>query len=536
MTIETKIAKSYKEAMELVKKFHAMRPDCYFVYNTENCSDDYKTTNRFFDGRGEDGYSICFAMIEFVKGGKLETVRVINTYRQTAIDIKIEIEENADIEPTNTKPIIISFTEYNTMLLWGEKISNGQHEATCQLKAYIKKTFNAAIDEEELVESIGAGDLNSLRKILARFKFFVKDDAGYLHKFYIYENGEVVLAEMPTAEQKKINAENDTAKYKVEVTAETDGSEDDVDEEFTANVMSTDNDNTADKEFFHAHTAFVDATRQRNLAEIELNAAQDKFDAAKNAQLDAKQKLHNIADKTVKQLDNLIVNVFIPAKMTMTLITQDDNKHIKTDFSQFTITYYDGFHLANHHDYCATYDTPAEVRIIFTKLQAAIERGDKEFKFPTVDELNNPPKMPPCAPKSPDINAEDNLPANDEIPPKNAFDAQIALVNKTAPVGWHISFDTDQNNFPVKFHDKTITTLDSLALTKFLTPEQFFEQFKPLVDKNFSPQEQFRADRQEELAALQDIRKLIIDDAERLKSIDDMIDAIKRDLLKIALE
>ena len=27
--------KSYKEAMELVKEFHATRPDCYFVYDSE---------------------------------------------------------------------------------------------------------------------------------------------------------------------------------------------------------------------------------------------------------------------------------------------------------------------------------------------------------------------------------------------------------------------------------------------------------------------------------------------------------------------
>ena len=273
-----------------------------------------------------------------------------------------------------------------------------------------------------------------------------------------------------------------------------------------------------DKEFFNAQAAFVDATIQRDLAENELHTAKEKFAAAENAQFDAKQKLQNVANKIVKQLDNLIVKVFIPAKKTMTLITQDDNEQIKTDFSQFTITYYEGFRLANHHDYCATYDTPAEIRTIFARLQSAIERGDEEFTFPTVDELNTPPEMPPCAPKSPDITAEDNLPINDEIPPKNAYDAQIAQINKTAPVNWSVSFDTDKNNFPVNFKDKTITTLDSLALAKVLPPEKFFEQFRPLVDKNYSPKQQFQDDRLKELAALLDMRKLITDDAERLKS------------------
>jgi|GEM_PF-6638257 len=291
-----------------------------------------------------------------------------------------------------------------------------------------------------------------------------------------------------------------------------------------------------DKEFFNTQAAFIDATIQRNLAERDLHTAKDKFAAAENVQFDAKQKLQNAANKIVKQLDNIVVNVFIPAKKTMTLITQDDNEQIKTDFSQFTITYYEGFRLANHHDYCATYDTPAEIRTVIDMLQAAIARGDEEFTFPTVDELNTPPEMPPCAPKSPDITAEDNLPINDEIPPKNAYDAQIAQINKTAPVNWSVSFDTDKNNFPVKFQDKTITTLDSLALAKVLPPEKFFEQFRPLVDKNYSPKQQFQDDRRKELAALQDMRKLITDDAERLKSIDDMIDAIKRELLEISLE
>ena len=41
---------------------------------------------------GVDGWEICFAMIEFVTEGKLEKFRVINTYRNIALDIEIKIE------------------------------------------------------------------------------------------------------------------------------------------------------------------------------------------------------------------------------------------------------------------------------------------------------------------------------------------------------------------------------------------------------------------------------------------------------------
>lgn len=40
------------------------------------------------------------------------------------------------------------------------------------------------------------------------------------------------------------------------------------------------------------------------------------------------------------------------------------------------------------------YDTPEQVTDVIEGLKAAIKRGDKEFSFPTVDELINQPKEP----------------------------------------------------------------------------------------------------------------------------------------------
>lgn len=118
----------------------------------------------------------------------------VNAELKKVIAEENEMHRKAEIA---TKPIIISFTEYNTLLLWAEKISNGQHDAASPLKAYIEKTFNGKVDVAELIEVIIADDLNGFRRFLTQFPFMVRDDAGYLHKLYIYEDGRVVLDEMP---------------------------------------------------------------------------------------------------------------------------------------------------------------------------------------------------------------------------------------------------------------------------------------------------------------------------------------------------
>ncbi|MBR4382286.1 MAG: hypothetical protein IKP64_01885, partial [Selenomonadaceae bacterium] len=60
-----------------------------FEFHGENYSDDYEIAYRHFDGIDADGNGTCFGLIEIVINGKLDTVRFINTYRETAVDIKI---------------------------------------------------------------------------------------------------------------------------------------------------------------------------------------------------------------------------------------------------------------------------------------------------------------------------------------------------------------------------------------------------------------------------------------------------------------
>lgn len=106
-----------------------------------------------------------------------------------------------------------------------------------------------------------------------------------------------------------------------------------------------------------------------------------------------------------------------------------------------------------------------------------------------------------------------------------------AEINRHAPEGWTVTFDAKGKFFSVKFNGKQVTKLDSLVTQKFLSPENFFAQFKPLVDKNFTPRDQFLADRYNELAMLEQMREEIANDAAQLKTLEEMIEQVKRDIV-----
>ena len=106
-------------------------------------------------------------------------------------------------------------------------------------------------------------------------------------------------------------------------------------------------------------------------------------------------------------------------------------------------------------------------------------------------------------------------------------------LNANAPEGWEIYFDTENNFFPIEFNGKQVTKLDSLATQNFLSPQKFFERFRPLVDKNYTPKQQFIDERLLELDNLQAMRVEIGNDTERLKILDDLIEQTKRDICEL---
>lgn len=106
----------------------------------------------------------------------------------------------------------------------------------------------------------------------------------------------------------------------------------------------------------------------------------------------------------------------------------------------------------------------------------------------------------------------------------------LDTVNAAAPYGWQISYDG--KNFPIEFNGKIVATLDSLALTKVLPPDKFFEQFNP----NVPPKELYINERRKELDMLLDFRKFVEDDADRLKTLANLIEDVKREILNAELD
>lgn len=127
---------------------------------------------------------------------------------QEAMDVAVDAETELANSEAQTSTPIINIADYNTMMTWAEKISNGQRDAVTPIKTYLSKLGYTA-DINEIFAYIEMDDLNGFRRYISQFPFLVKDDAGYIQKLYAQEDGQVVLAEIPTCEYP--STENNTA-------------------------------------------------------------------------------------------------------------------------------------------------------------------------------------------------------------------------------------------------------------------------------------------------------------------------------------
>lgn len=130
---------------------------------------------------------------------------------QEAMDVATNAEiEFADSKAQTSTPVI-DIADYNTMMTWAEKVSNGQRDAVTPIKTYLSK-FGYTADINEIFAYIEMDDLNGFRRYISQFPFLVKDDAGYIQKLYVQEDGQVVLAEIPTSEYP--NTENNAPEFR----------------------------------------------------------------------------------------------------------------------------------------------------------------------------------------------------------------------------------------------------------------------------------------------------------------------------------
>ena len=363
------------------------------------------------------------------------------TAKTATVEAEITADNNVNVEKNGTQMVIIPIADYNTCLTWAEKISNGQLDTVTQIATHIKKWFDADINKAAIIDTIKADDLNGFRKFLAQFNFLVKDDAGYLHKLYSY-NDECVLAEIPTSEYSNAETEaanvetipaegmytvtiaDDTvtflngnfysvfsAKYHAALVHKLNGI-------ISYRLCNSEKENNFEYEVSYANFIRTLAERSaifddkpatctpapgkgkttlggdnehfsnKTLATFMPDA--ERFSAAyvewKNA--DTPKSDRDIADALSREL------YAVTRRADYMNVTLQSGKQIPTCFGNAFVepdwNSDNGFVFTNGHETFARYDTPEQVKAVADKLKAAIESGATEFAFPTFSQSAEP--------------------------------------------------------------------------------------------------------------------------------------------------
>lgn len=142
----------------------------------------------------------------------------------------------------------------------------------------------------------------------------------------------------------------------------------------------------ADKEDSEARAAEVQAYQLWQAAKAKAQQAADKRSAAI-------RQYNRLGTKKAKDLTTSLVvddlDLFCNANIKVT--NQQGEVVARHDLSQIFISFYDGvFKVCASWDKLGIYDTTAQIQTVFSQLKSAIEHGVSEFKFPTIDQLNNP--------------------------------------------------------------------------------------------------------------------------------------------------
>ncbi|MBR2734437.1 MAG: hypothetical protein IKD80_09405 [Selenomonadaceae bacterium] len=126
--------------------------------------------------------------------------------------------------------------------------------------------------------------------------------------------------------------------------------------------------------------------------EIKHEEYRQACEVVENAEIEVAEKrraVANFGQACAKDLSEKLFDDVLILSPTMK-VTNQDGGTCETNFGQIQIFFHDAylnFYITTDWIHLGEYSTPAQVETVINKLKAAIERGDSEFKFPTVDEL-----------------------------------------------------------------------------------------------------------------------------------------------------
>ena len=147
----------------------------------------------------------------------------------------------------------------------------------------------------------------------------------------------------------------------------------------------------------------------------------------------------------------------------------------------------------------------------FTEDEEAYKRlHEVEMKF--FDEMPDTPDTPDTAPDT----------------PGESICKVAEHLNANAPEGWAVI--RDKEKLRVEYQGKFVAAAERVTDRDLIVPQAFFRQFEPLIDKSKTPAQIFLDDRYRELAELEKMRKSPDCTPAAIKTLDEMINRLKRDI------
>ena len=218
------------------------------------------------------------------------------------------------------------------------------------------------------------------------------------------KNAKSPLVEDPPTKRKKFIQKRDGSKEDDDaekIIAESPADEDDEDEEDDELIDAPVVEDKEPVDDFKVKIAEFD--KEISAVEAEIKAAQEKFAelekklaTARAALLRTKDKLNATLGSKGKYLCNKAreLNTKIIREVNHPSIKLKTQKGEEVSEATPTVSYYGKFQVNDNWTRLGEYETPEQVEKVIGMLKGAVERGDSEFTFPTIEELEKPaPEM-----------------------------------------------------------------------------------------------------------------------------------------------
>lgn len=408
MTIETKKVASVNEAISIINRLNYTNET--FHYNNSTYSNDYRVEYRFCDGvRDNDLYS-GMSIIEIVVDGTLQTVRFFNHFCDIAVDLRIgdfmpdydRFDNVIDADAVDTENANVENLTPNQKLAAQIVATETPQPTKFEVGQVYRLNYYNCKDVFKVIRrgaafltiSVFLDNTKEFSKYPNRYKIRFNDDEGeyieglgLLGIYRLYATN-LVTDFAPAADVINTEAQDAETEIANNSADETVNAESAPADDFESKLAELKADVDAARIDYDAkiaervklQAAVEDAKNAEYIAYDNLCVATRKFDRLGNAK--ARELRDSLITSDILATRDLIIynqkgRDYLPVLKFLGVWFIDGKFEIRCDKEASNIIYT-----------LAEYDTPAQVTAAINQLKDAIERGGKQFKFPTIDELN----------------------------------------------------------------------------------------------------------------------------------------------------